>query len=180
MRTVTGTENWWANLLLLYWQNVFVQLWNFTINRTTLYYLTVCQAMESTHRQLKITVSCSLTWQTDPENMASKTLILPDWAPTKIMHYGLQQHAWAHFDDRCTYAQVLSTFSLLCMSLTGLIIPGVTPTFQTANNGSWAEPGNEATDTFSAPHTDNISYMCVYTKIAHENTCVQKTSITNL
>ena len=55
------------------------------------------------------------------------------------------------------------------MSLRGLIIPGATPTFQTANNESWAEPGNEATDTFSAPYTDNISYMCVYTKIAHEN-----------
>ena len=46
--------------------------------------------------QLKITVTCSLTWQTDPENMASKTLILPDWAPTKIMHYGLHNYVRGH------------------------------------------------------------------------------------
>ena len=125
--------------------------------------------MESTHRQLKITVSCSLTWQTDPENMASKMLILPDWAPTKIMHYGLH-NMLGHIlmIHAPIYAQVSSLYFLSTLYVTHGI------------NYSRAEPGNGATDTFSATHTDNISYMCVHTNIAHENTCVQKTRITNL
>ena len=117
-------------------------------NRTRCHYTTLPGSMTShgkhthtpVHSKIMVTALCS--WQTKPENGFTKnnwqTGLLPntctvDWSTTCV--------------DTLTFHLCSIKSSLRSTSLMGLIIPGPSHFSKLEAVESWAEPGNEATDT---------------------------------
>ena len=116
------------------------------LDATTPHYLVVWQAMVSTHTPVhsKIMVTALCSWQTKPENGFTKnnwqTGLLPNTATCTV--------DWTTMCvDTLTFHLCSIKSSLRSTSLMGLIIPGLSHFSKLEAVESWAEPGNEATDT---------------------------------